>query len=114
MSQETETTLETKAKPESKAPEAESESKDLFTRLAGVGEDAIQRIAEIPRLTRLTDTVNGLRTKVDELQRRVRGLDELERRVGELEKRVEELSAKPGSRRRSSAKPSSGEASKAS
>jgi polyhydroxyalkanoate synthesis regulator phasin len=75
--------------------------KDLFTRLAEVGEDAIHKIADMPGAVKLTDTVNTLRTRVDDLQKRVRGLDELERRVGELEQRVEQLSAvKPAPRRR--------------
>jgi hypothetical protein len=77
------------------------DSKDLFTRLAEVGEDAIQRIADMPGATKLTDAVNGLRSRVDELQRRVRGLDELERRVSVLEQRVDELAGKkPTTRRR--------------
>jgi hypothetical protein len=77
------------------------ESKDLFTRLAEVGEDAINKIADMPAANKLTDAVNGLRTRVDELQRRVRGLDELEQRVAVLEKRVDELGGKkPTTRRR--------------
>jgi hypothetical protein len=77
------------------------ESKDLFTRLAEVGEDAIQKIADMPAAGKLTDTLNGLRTRVDELQRKVRGIDELERRVTALEKRVDDLGGKkPATRRR--------------
>lgn len=76
-------------------------NKDLFTRLAEVGEDAINRIADMPAANKLTEAVNSLRTRVDELQRRVRGLDELERRVTGLEERVEELAGKkPATRRR--------------
>ena len=90
------------------------ESKDFFTRLAEVGEDAIQKIADMPGATKLTDTVNTLRNRVDELQKRVRGLDELERRVGELEKRVEKLERKPkAAPRRRTTRSGSGTASKA-
>jgi hypothetical protein len=71
------------------------ENKDLFTRLAEVGEDAIQKIADMPGAAKLTEAVNTLRSRVDELQKRVRGLDELERRVSALEGRVDELSGKP-------------------
>jgi phage shock protein A len=99
MAQESET--KEAPEPETKKPEGDG-SKDLFTRLAEVGEDAIHRIAEIPsRVTKLSESVSGLRTRVDDLQRRVRGLDELKRRVTELEQRVDELSAKSASRRRS-------------
>jgi polyhydroxyalkanoate synthesis regulator phasin len=71
------------------------ESKDFFTRLAGVGEDAIQKIADMPGLSKLTESVNTLRNRVDDLQKRVRGLDELEQRLGELETRVNKLEGKP-------------------
>ena len=48
---------------------AEERGKDLFTRLAEAGEDAIQRISDMPGAAKLTDTVNTLRGRVDELQR---------------------------------------------
>jgi hypothetical protein len=77
------------------------QSKDLFTRLTEAGEEAIHKIADIPGAAKLTDAVNTLRTRVDELQKRVRGLDELEERMAKLERRVDELSgAKPAPRRR--------------
>jgi polyhydroxyalkanoate synthesis regulator phasin len=96
MAQESETKT-----AEGEATKETAEAKDLFTRLAEVGEDAIQRIAEIPGLARLSDSVNSLRTRVDDLQRKVRGLDALEQRVSDLEERVDELSAaKPAPRRR--------------
>jgi polyhydroxyalkanoate synthesis regulator phasin len=79
------------------------QSKDLFTRLAEAGEDAIHKIADMPGAAKLTDAVNTLRGRVDELQKRVRGLDELEQRVADLERRVDKLSAaKPAPRRRTS------------
>ena len=80
---------------------ATGESKDLLTRLADRGEEAIQRLGEAPGADRLLGVAQSLRDRLDELQRRMRGLDELERRVAELERRVDELSAP-------SAAPSSG------
>ena len=62
--------------------------KDLLSRLADAGEEAIAKLAETPGGDRLMGTVNSLRDRIDELQRRVRGIDELERRVTELERRV--------------------------
>jgi TolA-binding protein len=69
------------------------QSKDLFTRLAEAGEEAIHKISDFPGAAKLTETVNTLRTRVDELQKRVRGLDELEQRLAELERRVDKLAA---------------------
>ncbi|MGB2951856.1 MAG: hypothetical protein WBB74_00530 [Gaiellaceae bacterium] len=69
---------------------------DLLSRLADAGEEAIQRLGEVPGTQRFLDAANGLRERVDELQRRVRGIDELERRIDSLERKVNELS-KPSS-----------------
>lgn len=66
--------------------------KDLLARLADAGEDAIARLAEAPGTDRIVGAVSSLRERVDELQRRVRGIDALESRVTELERRVDELS----------------------
>jgi polyhydroxyalkanoate synthesis regulator phasin len=74
--------------------------KDLLTRLAEAGEDAIQRLSDMPGASRVTDAMNTLRERVDELQRRVRGMDELERRVAALERRVDELAGEKGTGRR--------------
>jgi hypothetical protein len=86
---------------------ATREPKDLLTRLADRGEEAIQRLADAPGADRLLGVAQSLRDRMDEMQRRVRGLDELERRVAELERRVDELAAPSaasgGSRSRSRA-----------
>jgi hypothetical protein len=92
---------------------ATREPRDLLTRLADRGEEAIQRLSDAPGADRLLGVAQSLRDRLDEMQRRVRGLDELERRVAELERRVDELSAPSAasgrSRSRSSgAKESSG------
>jgi hypothetical protein len=74
---------------------AEEERKDLIARLADAGEDAIQRLADLPGASRFTDGLNQMRTRVDDLSRRVRGVEELERRVAALEERVEALAKQP-------------------
>lgn len=74
------------------------DSKDLLARLADAGEDAIQRLSEVPGGKKVLDAVSGIRDRVDELQHRVRNLGDLEKRVKALEKKVAELS-KPKTRR---------------
>lgn len=71
--------------------------KDLLSRLADAGEDAISRLSEIPGASRFMDSANNLRVRVDELQKRMRGLDDLEQRVEKLERQVAGLTktAKP-------------------
>ena len=65
--------------------------RDLLSRLADAGEEAIQRLADAPGGERVVGAVNALRDRMDEMQRRIRGLDELERRVTALERRVDQL-----------------------
>ena len=82
------------------AQRRQPERRDLLTRLAEAGEDAIQRLGEAPGANRLMDTANTLRERADELQRRLRGIDALERRVEKLEQRLTALEKKPAPRRR--------------
>jgi hypothetical protein len=65
---------------------------DLLGRLADLSEDAIQRISDAPGADRLLGALNATRDRVDELQRRVRGLEELEKRLAALERKVDKLS----------------------
>jgi uncharacterized protein YoxC len=70
----------------------QNKQKDLLSRLSGVGEEAISRVAGSQTTTRLIETVGGMRERLDDVQKKVRGLDALEKRVAKLEKRVAELS----------------------
>ena len=79
------------------------EPKDLLTMLADRGEEAIQRLADAPGADRVLGAAQALRDRLDEMQKRVRGIDALERRVAELEKRVDALS-KPSTRARTTAR----------
>jgi len=71
---------------------AQRKQKDVITRLAESGEEALQRIAELPGGSRVVDAANTLRERVDDLTKRIRSLDPLEKRVSELERRLDELS----------------------
>lgn len=74
------------------------QQKDLLTRLSDVGEEALSRVASSTTTSRVMETVGGMRERLDDVQRKVRGLDALEKRVAKLEKRVDELS-KPKQKR---------------
>lgn len=63
--------------------------KDLLTRLADAGEEAIGKLGDTPGADRLMGVANTMRDRMDELQKRVRGLDELEQRVAALERRLD-------------------------
>jgi uncharacterized protein YoxC len=68
------------------------QQKDLLTRLSDAGEEALSRVAGSTTTSRVMETVGGMRERLDDVQRKVRGLDALEKRVAKLEKRVDELS----------------------
>jgi uncharacterized protein YoxC len=72
--------------------ERSKQQKDLLTRLSDVGEEALSRVAGSTTTSRVMETVGGMRERLDDVQRKVRGLDALEKRVAMLEKRVDELS----------------------
>jgi TolA-binding protein len=65
---------------------------DLFGRLADLSEEAIQKLSDAPGADRAVQALNTLRARVDELQKRVRGLEELEKRLTALEHKVDKLS----------------------
>jgi hypothetical protein len=96
--------------------------KDLLSKLADAGEDAIQRLTESPGADRLTGVAHVMRDRMDELQKRVRGLDELEKRVTELEMRLDELTGTqrptrtgaPGKKKTAAARPAAAKAASAS
>lgn len=70
---------------------ARAPQKDLLSRLADAGEEAIQKLADMPGAQRAVEAAGGLRDRLDELQKRVRGMEELERRVAKLEKELAAL-----------------------
>jgi hypothetical protein len=79
------------------------QQKDVITRLAETGEEALHRLAELPGGARFAEAANALRDRVDDLAKRMRSLDPLERRVAELERRLDALS-KPAKRRTTTAR----------
>lgn len=64
---------------------------DVIGRLAGRGEDALQRLADLPGGNKAVKAFNDLRARVDELSKKVRGVDALEQRVAKLEKELAAL-----------------------
>lgn len=65
--------------------------KDFVTRLADAGEEALQRLADLPGGQKALTAMNDLRARVDDLGKKVRGIDALEERVVKLEKEVAAL-----------------------
>jgi hypothetical protein len=80
---------------------------DLIGKLADFSEEAIQRLSDAPGADRLVGALNTTRERVDELQKRVRGLEDLEKRLTAVEHKVDKLaktSTSAGSSSRASSK----------
>jgi flagellar motility protein MotE (MotC chaperone) len=82
---------ETSSKRSAATSGAKLGERDFMTRLADAGEEALQRIAELPGGQRALTAVNDLRARVDDLTKKVRGIDALEARVAKLEKELAAL-----------------------
>jgi phage shock protein A len=78
---------------------ANTQQKDLFTQVRDLGAEAWQKLSDVPGGSKLVDFANETRTRLDEMQKKLRGLDELERRVTKLEEQLaaqgSEATAKP-------------------
>ena len=88
-------------------PKPEPE-RDFVTRLADAGEEALQRLADLPGGQKALTAANDLRARVDDLTKKVRGIDALEARVAKLEKELSALKrAESPTRRQAPRKPAS-------
>jgi vacuolar-type H+-ATPase subunit C/Vma6 len=69
---------------------------DLLSKLAELSEEAMHRLQEAPGGDRVVGAMNTMRDRLDEMQKRVRGIDELERRIAALERKVDKLAKSTG------------------
>ena len=79
---------------------AQRGQKDLLQKLADKGEEAISKLADVPAADRVVGAVTSMGKRLDEMQRRIRGLESIEKRVAALERRVDKLADTTGSKKR--------------
>jgi hypothetical protein len=65
-----------------------TQQKDILARMSDLGAEALQKLQEVPGGSKLVDMANETRTRLDEIQKKLRGLDELEKRVAKLEREL--------------------------
>jgi hypothetical protein len=82
---------------------AKAQQKDIFSRVTGLGSEALNRLSDVPGGTRLLELANESKGRLDEMQKKLRGLDELEKRVAKLEKQL--AGQKPQASKPASSKP---------
>ena len=73
---------------------ARPRQRNFVERLADVGEEAIQRIGSAPGADRALKALATMRDRVDDLQKRVRGLEDLEKRLAAVERRLDKVEGK--------------------
>jgi len=90
-----------------------SQPKDILARVQDLGEEALHKLAEAPGGAKFLEMANQSRTRLDEMQKRMRGLDVLEERVDALERKLHELTkqapaatTKPAAKKPAPKKPS--------
>ena len=66
-------------------------TKSTLDRLTSLGEEVIEKASHNPNLARVVGAATQLKDRVDDLQKRVRGLEGMEKKIGELEERVKKL-----------------------
>ncbi len=62
-----------------------------MSRLADAGEEALQRLAELPGGKPMLKAMGDVRDRLDDVAAKLRTLDPLERRVTRIEKRLDSL-----------------------
>ena len=78
---------------------AKENEKDILTRLADAGEEALRRLGEAPGMDRAMTYARTTRKQIDELTKRVQGISALEARIAKLEKQVSTLSKESSAKR---------------
>src|SRR3954453_21180600 len=81
----------TEGRPTRRNTMAGARRTDLLGRLADISEEAVQRLSDAPGADKVLGTLNTLRDRTDDLQKRVRGIETLEQRIEALERKVDKL-----------------------
>lgn len=78
--------------------------KDILSRVTDLGAEALQKLADVPGGSRLVEMANDSKSRLDEMQKRLRGLDELEKRVEKLERQLAAQTKKPAAAAKTTAR----------
>ena len=76
---------------------------DILARFTELGHEALNKLSDMPGGSKVVDMMNDSKTRLDEIQKKLRGLDELEKRVAKLEKQVA-ATAKPAPKKKPAAR----------
>ena len=82
---------------------AKTQQKDILSRVQDLGAEALQKLQDVPGGSKLVDMANETRARLDDVQKKLRGLDALEQRVAKLEQQL--AAKKPAARKPAAKKP---------
>jgi DNA repair ATPase RecN len=78
--------------------------KDILSRVTDLGNEALHRLSEVPGGARLVEMANDSKSRLDDVQKKLRGLDALEKRVAKLEQQLAAQSKPPAAARKPAAR----------
>jgi hypothetical protein len=82
-----------------------TQDKDVIGRLADKGEEALQKLSDLPGGKSLVKAMGDIRTRLDDTTTKLRKLDPLERRVSSIERRLKALEGPKTTASKAKAKP---------
>ena len=65
-----------------------TQQKDILARVTDLGAEALHKLSDIPGGSRVVELANESKSRLDEMQKKLRGLDALEKRVAKLEREL--------------------------
>ncbi|HUH15277.1 MAG TPA: hypothetical protein VML35_05285 [Gaiellaceae bacterium] len=84
---------------------AKTQQKDILSRVQDLGAEALHKLQDVPGGSKLMDMANETKARMDDVQKKLRGLDALEKRVAKLEKQLAATTKKPAARKPAAKKP---------
>ena len=78
---------------------------DILARFTELGHEALNKLSDVPGGSRLADMMNDSKARIDEMQKKLRGLDALEKRVAALEQQLAQTAKKPAAKKPAARKP---------
>lgn len=78
---------------------AKTSQKDILSRVTDLGSEALHKLGDIPGGNRVLELANESKSRLDEMQKKLRGLEALEKRVEKLEKQLAGQASKPAARK---------------
>jgi hypothetical protein len=78
---------------------------DILARFTELGHEALNRLNDVPGGSKVVDMMNDTKSRLDEMQKKLRGLDALEKRVTALEKQMGATVKKPAAKKPAARKP---------